>query len=359
MNDPAAIEPPVPDVEAGSTAHQGFGSALAQARIRAGLSVEQVAARLRLHPKQVEALEREEFERLPAPAYVSGFVRNYGRELKLDTSVLLEDVNSKLKFKGPAGGPTNFGPGGGEVRVQRLDDRGWRQMVLAAIVLALVCAGLIGTWIAHPGVRAGQNAARAVPTPAASAPTEPAAPTATATQTAGAGEAPAQGAPPGAGSPAPSAPAPDASAPAGAAPPAKAAAGLTPAPAGGAPPAKAGAGLTPAPAAAGPALAPGGPAAGGGPPGGLVLRFSDRSWFEVSRPDGQVLLSRNGEAGSMELLNTSSPLRLVLGRAEAVQVEYRGRPVDLKPYVNSNGVARLMLADGRVTNGGQNDHERP
>src|SRR5271165_4128759 len=141
MNDPAAIEPPVPDVESGSTAHQGFGPALAQARLRAGLSVEQIAARLRLHPKQVEALEREEFDRLPAPAYVSGFVRNYGRELKLDTSVLLEDLNSKLKFKRPAGGPTDFGPGGGEVRVQRLDDRGWRQMVLAAIVLALVCAG--------------------------------------------------------------------------------------------------------------------------------------------------------------------------------------------------------------------------
>jgi len=349
MNDPAAIEPPVPDVESGSTAHQGFGPTLAQARIRAGLSVEQVAARLRLHPKQVEALEREEFDRLPAPAYVSGFIRNYGRELKLDTSVLLEDLNSKLKFKGPASGPTDFGPGGGEVRMQRLDDRGWRQMVLAAIVLALVCAGLIGTWIAHPGVRPGQNAARAAPTPATSEPTEPSAPAAAAPQMAGEGEAAAQGARPGAGSSAPGAAAPDASAPATGAPPAKAAAGLVPAPAA-APPAK---------AAPGPSLAPGSPAAGGGPPGGLVLRFSDRSWFEVSRPDGQVLLSRNGEAGSMELLNSSSPLRLVLGRAEAVQVEYRGRPVDLKPYVNSNGVARLMLADGRVTNGDPNDHERP
>lgn len=349
MNDPAAIEPPVPDVQSESTARQGFGPALAQARIRAGLSVEQVAARLRLHPKQVEALEREEFDRLPAPAYVSGFVRNYGRELKLDTSVLLEDLNSKLKFKGPAGGPTDFGPGGGEVRVQRLDDRGWRQMVLAAIVLALVCAGLVGTWIAHPGVRPGQNAARAVPTPAASAPTEPTAPSAAAPQTAGESAAATQGA----GSSAPSAVAPDASAPAPGAPPAKPAAGLTSAPAAGAPPAK---------AAPGPVLTPGSlaaPAAGGGPPGGLVLRFSDRSWFEVSRPDGQVLLSRNGEAGSTELLATSSPLRLVLGRAEAVQVEYRGRPVDLTPYVNSNGVARLMLADGRVTNGGQSDHERP
>ena len=85
---------------------------------------------------------------------------------------------------------------------------------------------------------------------------------------------------------------------------------------------------------------------------GLLLRFNERSWFEISQADGRVLMSRNGEAGSLEMLNTSSPLVLVVGRADVVRVEYRGKPVDLKPYVNSNGVARLMFADGRVTSGG-------
>ena len=42
-----------------------------------------------------------------------------------------------------------------------------------------------------------------------------------------------------------------------------------------------------------------------------------------------------------------------VGRAEAVQVEYRGRPVNLKPYVNTKGVARLTIADSRATSGGQ------
>jgi cytoskeleton protein RodZ len=85
-----------------------------------------------------------------------------------------------------------------------------------------------------------------------------------------------------------------------------------------------------------------------------VLRFNDRSWVEVSQTDGRVLMSRTGEPGSLELLNTNAPLLLVVGRADAVQVEYRGQPVDLKPYVSGNGVARLTLADGRISSGGPN-----
>jgi hypothetical protein len=65
-------------------------------------------------------------------------------------------------------------------------------------------------------------------------------------------------------------------------------------------------------------------------------------------------MSHTGEAGSLELLNVAVPMQLVVGRAEAVEVEYRGQPVNLKPYVNGNGVARLTLADGRISGGGQN-----
>jgi hypothetical protein len=46
----------------------------------------------------------------------------------------------------------------------------------------------------------------------------------------------------------------------------------------------------------------------------------------------------------------------VIGRAEAVNVEYRGQPVNLKPYVNSaNGVARVLLADDDGASEGQSN----
>ena len=89
---------------------------------------------------------------------------------------------------------------------------------------------------------------------------------------------------------------------------------------------------------------------------GLLLRFTERSWVEVSQPDGRVLLSHIGEPGSLELVNATAPLVLVVGRADAVKVEYRGQPVNLKPYVNTtNGVARVLLADENAGSGGQSN----
>ncbi|HQR56504.1 MAG TPA: helix-turn-helix transcriptional regulator, partial [Burkholderiaceae bacterium] len=52
-----------------------FGARLQWQRERMGLSVSDVAARLRLHPNQVRALEQEALSALPEAAYVRGFVR--------------------------------------------------------------------------------------------------------------------------------------------------------------------------------------------------------------------------------------------------------------------------------------------
>ena len=60
----------------------GYGARLAAQRERAGLSVTDVAATLRLHPNQVRAIEQEDLTRLPALAYVRGFIRSYARVLK-------------------------------------------------------------------------------------------------------------------------------------------------------------------------------------------------------------------------------------------------------------------------------------
>jgi len=325
MNESAPAEPQAPVDAPGPAVAAGFGSTLAQARVRAGLSVEEAAARLRLHRRQLDALEHEDLESLPVAAYVAGFVRNYARELRIDPRPLIEDLNAKLALRGASPDSLDLGSPGA-TRTPMLDDRGWRHLMLAGIIGLLVCAGLIGAWMAH--LRAGAGQAAAVPPPVP--PPHSAAP---------------QWAPPRAAPASGAVTLPDAS---GAAP--TAAAVTISAPAGPA---------SPGAATAAPAQAPAGTAApepiGGAAILGLLLRFNDRSWVEVSQADGRVLMSRNGEAGSMELLNTSAPLLRVVGRADAVRVEYRGQPVDLTPYVNSKGVARLMLADGRVSSGGPNN----
>jgi len=332
MNEPLAVEPqPARAEDSGRATPAGFGYALAQARVRMGLSVEQAAARIRLHPRQLQAIENEDLHALPAAAYVNGFVRNYARELRIDAGPLIEDLNAKLTLRGLSGREPDLGPGAA-VHAPLLDERAWRHLVLAAIVIGLICAGLVGLWMARSAYRSGES-----PAP----PARSAAP-------AGATEASLS-----VGAAVPPAAAPEAASGAGAralAPVAGAPAAALAVPA--APPAEAegkGAGATGARIAV--ATVP--PAAA---TMGLLLRFTERSWVEVSQPDGRVLLSRIGEPGSIELVNVAAPLVLVVGRADAVKVEYRGQPVNLKPYINTtNGVARVLLADGDGASGGQSN----
>src|SRR5467141_1043562 len=172
MNEPAAVEPhQVRGDESARATPAGFG--YAQARTRAGLSVEQAAGRIRLQPRQLRAIENEDLRALPGPAYVNGFVRNYAREVGLDPGPLIEDLNAKLKLRGLGPQAPDLGTGGA-VPGPALDERAWRQLVLAGIVIALVCAGLIGVWMARPVIRARdsvpQRTAQPAPAPASEAP---------------------------------------------------------------------------------------------------------------------------------------------------------------------------------------------
>ena len=65
------------------------GAALRQARERLGLGVADVANRLKFAPRQIEALEADDFARLPEIAFVRGFVRSYAKLLQLDPAPLL------------------------------------------------------------------------------------------------------------------------------------------------------------------------------------------------------------------------------------------------------------------------------
>ena len=65
------------------------GMILMQAREAAGLTIDDVAMQLKLAPRQVVAIERDDFANLPGRTFIRGFVRNYARLLKLDTDAVL------------------------------------------------------------------------------------------------------------------------------------------------------------------------------------------------------------------------------------------------------------------------------
>ena len=75
--------------EGAATQPATAGSTLRSAREAAGLSVDDVALQLKLAPRQVQALEDDDFQHLPGRTFARGFARNYARFIQLDPDRVL------------------------------------------------------------------------------------------------------------------------------------------------------------------------------------------------------------------------------------------------------------------------------
>jgi cytoskeleton protein RodZ len=277
------------------------GSALRDAREAAGLSIDAVARQLKLAPRQVQALEDDDFERLPGRTFARGFARNYARFLHLDADAVLALMPAP--DRAPALERPTFSAARrpmGEMPVQRAAQAPSSARSLAWLLVLLAIASAFGYYeFVRP--RGGS-------TPGAAAP-KIAAPE-TAPRSAPAGDAPGT-------STTMSLPNPVAETPQGAADksPASPATGAT-------------AGAT---TAAGPtAEAP------------LVLTFRGTSWAEVRDAQGRVVLQMTGVAGIVQTVAATPPLELALGSARDVAVTFRGQALDLSPYTRGS-VARVAL----------------
>lgn len=77
-----------------------LGKMLSEARERLGLSVSDVASQIKFAPRQIEALEADDFQRLPEAAFLRGFVRSYAKILHLDPQTLLAALPQKKTSQG-------------------------------------------------------------------------------------------------------------------------------------------------------------------------------------------------------------------------------------------------------------------
>src|SRR5258706_11348389 len=71
------------------TASHSPGALLAAERSQRKLSVADMAARTRLAPAQIEALEADAYDRLPGWTWVRGAIRSYARALPIDPAPVL------------------------------------------------------------------------------------------------------------------------------------------------------------------------------------------------------------------------------------------------------------------------------
>ncbi|ODB83549.1 hypothetical protein A3193_11655 [Candidatus Thiodiazotropha endoloripes] len=72
-----------------SASEQGPGSLLKKARERQSMSAASVAAQLHLQSNIVDALERDDYDSLPGPVFVQGYLRNYARLVGLQEDAVV------------------------------------------------------------------------------------------------------------------------------------------------------------------------------------------------------------------------------------------------------------------------------
>jgi cytoskeleton protein RodZ len=272
------------------------GQLLRDAREAQGVTLEEAAVRLRLMHRQIEAMERDDFESLGQPVFARGFVRNYARLLGLAPESLL------ARMDGAPAEPAAVSPVEPPVQRSWLTSP-WLILSLLGLLLVVAVPVALYLWL---NSEAGEGPIKQVPAVAQSHPSP---------------------APPPVAATAPVA------APVAAVPAVQVAPTLPVAPA------AAGAEQVVAAAPAAPVAAE--PAAAGSV---LHLEFGDKSWTEIKDASGRMLLRQLNPADSRVDVHGQPPFDVVVGNASHVQMTYNGRPIDLQPFIDGT-VARFTLEE--------------
>jgi cytoskeleton protein RodZ len=327
---------------------------LAAARAARGWSVSDVASKLGMVARQIEAIERGDWTALPGQAFVRGAIRAYGKALVADVEPLVDSVggavraaelrpSASLDAPLPKRGALGFDNGGSGSKLT------WILLAVLGVIAIALYFGRGAEWSRVleggatgsgapgrsvetipvqpllPAERKGDAATAATaaqPVPA-QPPASPAQPSSLATPAVPSGTADAQGADRQAGTS--SATAAGAGAVVATAPASGGASGAQPEPAG---------------------TGPGGTGPGGttnaDDAGALRFRFEQESWVVVRDAGGKVLLYGLQPADSAREIVGRRPYALVIGNASHVRLVHQGREIDLGA-ISRQGVARLKI----------------
>lgn len=272
----------------------GPGTLLHQARLDRQLSLEEAAQKLRLAPKQLQAIEQDDYGRLPGPTYVRGYLRSYAHLLGLSP----ETVIARYNHQPAAAAAVDFAK---HTPAPQMSS-GHRVIKITTLAVTGLILGLTAIWWHgrddNPVQLRKPSAAKTDVVSPAATPVTPA-------------DAVPMSADPRLA----------------AAPLADTAVREFPR-------------LATVPAM--PAPMEGAPAPGPRP---LVLHFQQESWADVRDGAQNRLLYTTIPAGRVIRLGGAPPFGIYLGNASGVRVEFNGQPVDVSRY-QRGPVARFTLGSG-------------
>ncbi|MBI5429048.1 MAG: helix-turn-helix domain-containing protein [Nitrosomonadales bacterium] len=305
-----------PDNAAVSGGGASLGKTLREARERLGLSVADVAEQIKLAPRQIEALEADDFEHLPETAFVRGFVRSYAKLLKLDAQVILATLAPARQVSGGMA-PTPVEVPFPDPQLTQRKNLAWSGLALLLAVLVVVFAtrscnkapvqekvARVETPVALPAE------AQVVPDAGSAKPDMAVPPESVAVPVASKEKLPET-----AVQSVPKAPKPVVAPP------------------------------TRQTQSAAPATQPDVPTQSGPVQSGLLrFEFDAESWVEIKDRDGNILRSQAFQPGRNLRVAGNPPFSLLIGNASSVRLYYRDKQVDLAPHTRSStDVAHLTL----------------
>lgn len=288
---------------------EGPGRRLREARSALRLSRQEVARELRLKPELITALEEDDVASLPAPIYVTGYLKNYARLLRIPSEPLIECYQHfQVEAPGIVSEIVRPHDGYGARRAVR-----WVSIALFILLLAGFVSWLQKQDFAWLGTTTSQDAVISEQGPAEL----PAAP-AEAVEPAGNSGEPAA---------------------IPVEPPVDPTSGVSPSP------------VTEsaiqAPIVAEPEPQPVESAAKqtAAFPDRLVLRTTDDCWAEVTDAQGRRLVYDLLPGGAVRDERGTAPFRVFLGNASAVSMELNGHAYDFSEYVRGNLARFTVLND--------------
>ena len=256
------------------------GATLREARTHLGLDVADVAGHIKFAPRQIEALEEDNFARLPEMTFVRGFVRSYAKLLQLDPAPLLAALPGATVQSAPPITTILEEVPFPNVYSAHKSNIIWLAAALAVAVILVLFAWLHGSTPSVPKAQHVETQALPIALPASAVPDA------------------------------------EIKVPQIAAPIAQ--------------------------QAAVPSAKPAAASNTHKRSDTIRLMFDEESWVEVKDKDGDVLLSQINLRGSEQSINGNPPFSVVIGRASNVHLYYKGQAVNLRPYTKAE-IARLTL----------------
>lgn len=328
-NEPTGDEEKGPQQEESSSKELSPGAQLAARREELDLSIVQVASHLNLAPRQIQAIESDNYSALPGMATARGFVRSYAKLLKVDATPLLERI-AKETTRDEEAAPLRRALPATRFADSRLSassgNRWFSRAISLAVLMVFLFAGLfitqqIGMHSMLPEflrVAAGNDAAGQ----ASSATAEMEKRDGAASDSDGNTEVQKDANDIESGSVEA-----DLSKEPGDTPTGVVASGEA-------------TGTKSVPAENAAAAPP--RSISGDAKDMLTIKLREDSWIEVKRADNSIVMSSLLKAGTSQSFKLTGPVAMTIGNASGVEVILRGKPVEMKADAKTN-VARLNL----------------